>query len=239
MGQLPHVPEPTSAYRRHELERGDLEGIMGLGGRIFASTYDFQMRRAEKAGLRERRKSLLAGAYGDVLEIGGGTGANLVHYPPAVRTLTVTEPERAMVRRLERAARAQSRPVTVLCAPAEELPFNDAVFDVVVSTLVLCTVHDQSQALREVRRVLRPGGLLLFFEHIRSGDPRIARKQDRMNRINRVVMHGCNCNRPTLETIEAEGFTVTNVEHGVIPKVPHFVEPLVTGSATAPIAVHQ
>lgn len=211
---------------------------MGIGGTIFASTYDFQMRKVEKAGLRERRKSLLAGAYGDVLEIGSGTGANLAYYPPAVQTLTVTEPERAMVRRLERAARAQARPVTVLCAPAEELPFNDGVFDVAVSTLVLCTVHDQPKALGELRRVLRPGGLLLFFEHVRSGDARIAHKQDRMNRINRVVMHGCNCNRPTLETIEAAGFTVTNVEHGAIPKVPSFVEPLITGSATAPVAVH-
>lgn len=212
---------------------------MSLGGRIFASTYDFQMRRAEKAGLRERRKSLLAGAHGDVLEIGAGTGANLAHYPPAVQTLTVIDPERAMVRRLERRVRAQARLVTVLCAPAEDLPFNDDVFDVVISTLVLCTVQDQPRALREIRRVLRPGGMLLFFEHVRSADPRIARKQDRMNRINRVVMRGCNCNRPTLETIQTAGFIVADVEHGAIPKVPSFVEPLVIGRATAPVGVHQ
>lgn len=211
---------------------------MSVGGRIFASTYDFQMRRAEKAGLRDQRSRLLAGAHGDVLEVGAGTGANLAHYPPAVKTLTVTDSKRAMVRRLERSVRAQARLVTVLCAPAEDLPFNDGVFDVVVSTLVLCTVPDQPRAVREMRRVLRPGGLLLFFEHVRSADPRIARKQDRMNRINRVVMRGCNCNRPTLETIEAAGFMVTDVEHGAIPKVPSFVEPLITGRATAPVGAH-
>lgn len=212
---------------------------MSLGGRIFASTYDFQMRKVEKAGLREQRMKLLAGAHGDVLEIGAGTGANLAHYPPAVQTLTVIDPERAMVRRLERRVRAQARLVTVLSAPAEDLPFNDDVFDVVVSTLVLCTVQDQPRALREIRRVLRPGGLLLFFEHVRSADLRVARKQDRMNGVNRVVMHGCNCNRPTLETIQAAGFVVTDVEHGSIPKVPSFVEPFVTGSATASVAVRQ
>ncbi len=212
---------------------------MSLGGRIFASTYDFQMRKVERAGLRDQRMRLLAGAYGDVLEIGAGTGANLAFYPSAVQTLTVIDPERAMVRRLERTARAQPRLVTVLCAPAEDMPFNDAVFDVAVSTLVLCTVQDQPRAMRELRRVLRPGGLLLFFEHVRSADPRVARTQDRMNRINRVVMRGCNCNRPTLDTIQAAGFIVTDVEHGAIPKVPSFVEPLVTGRATAPVAVHQ
>lgn len=212
---------------------------MSLGGRIFAATYNFQMRKVEKAVLREQRRKLLEGAHGDVLEIGAGTGANLVHYPSAVQTLTVVDPERPMVRRLERAVRAQSRLVTVLSAPAEDLPFNDDVFDVVVSTLVLCTVQDQPRALREVKRVLRPGGQLLFFEHVRSTDARVARSQDRMNGMSRLVMHGCNCNRPTLETIQAAGFIVTEVEHGALPKVPSFVQPFVTGSATAPVTVHQ
>jgi ubiquinone/menaquinone biosynthesis C-methylase UbiE len=211
---------------------------MSLSGRLFAATYDLQMRKVERAGLRARRMDLLAGAHGDVLEIGAGTGANLALYPAPVQTLTVIEPERPMVRRLERAAAAQSRSVTVLCAPAEDLPFNDGAFDVAVSTLVLCTVADQPRALRELRRVLRPGGQLLFLEHVRSSDARTARKQERMNGMTRVIAHGCNCNRPTLETIQAAGFDVARVERGEIAKLPSFMRPSVAGCATSPIAVH-
>jgi ubiquinone/menaquinone biosynthesis C-methylase UbiE len=211
---------------------------MSIGGRIFAATYDHQMRKVEKGGFRARREALLAGAHGDVLEIGGGTGANLPFYGPAVKSLTVTDPEVPMVRRLERNARARSPLIRVLRAPAEDLPFNDGVFDVAVSTLVLCTVNDQPRALRELRRVLRPGGTLLFLEHVRSHDPRRARSQDRANVLARIVAHGCNCNRSTLESIQQAGFTVTEIERGEIPKVPRFLRPLVAGSATAPIHAH-
>ena len=116
-----------------------------------------------------------------MLEIGGGTGANLPYYRPEVESLTITEPEPPMLRRLERRAREQAPQATVLRAPAEDLPFEDATFDTVVSTLVLCGVDDQPRALRELRRVLRPGGQLLFIEHVRSDDARLARRQDRMN----------------------------------------------------------
>jgi ubiquinone/menaquinone biosynthesis C-methylase UbiE len=115
-------------------------------------------------------------------------------------------------------------------APAEELPFEEGSFDTVVSTLVLCGVRDQSQALREVRRVLRPGGRLIFIEHVRSDDPGLARWQDRMNGVNRLVAC-CNCNRTTLDTIESEGFEVTSLERTTLPKVPPFIRPLIAGSA--------
>src|SRR5690348_16379868 len=143
---------------------------MSLRTRIFALTYDRQMTKAEAAGLHAMRERLLAGAHGDVLEIGGGTGLNLPCYGPAVGSLTITEPHPPMLRRLERrvaeAAPGQHGPaVTVLRAPAEDLPFDDHSFDVAVSTLVLCGVDDQPRALRDLRRVLRPGGRLLFIEH--------------------------------------------------------------------------
>lgn len=211
---------------------------MSIGGRIFAATYDHQMRKVEKAGFRARREALLAGAHGDVLEIGAGTGANLAFYSPAVESLTLTDPEAPMMRRLDRNARASSPLIKVLRAPAEDLPFNDGVFDVAVSTLVLCTVTDQARALREVRRVLKPGGTLLFLEHVRSHDPRRARTQDRVNVLSRIVAHGCNCNRSTLEGIKQAGFTVTNIEHGELPKAPVFLRPLIAGRATAPVHVH-
>ena len=123
----------------------------------------------------------------------------------------------------------------MLRAPAEDLPFDDDTFDVAVSTLVLCGVDDQPRALRELRRVLRPGGRLLFIEHVRSDDPGTARLQDRMNWLNRLVVC-CDCNRPTLDSIGAAGFTVTQVEHTALPKAPTFVRPAILGSATAPAA---
>jgi ubiquinone/menaquinone biosynthesis C-methylase UbiE len=196
-------------------------------------TYDRQIAKTEKAGLRAFRERLLAGASGDVLEIGGGTGANLPCYGPAVTSLTITEPEPPMLRRLEGRVRAQRPSARVLRAPAEDLPFDDDSFDVAVSTLVLCGVDDQPRALRELRRVLRPGGRLLFIEHLRSDDPGTARLQDRMNWLNRLVVC-CDCNRPTLDSIRAAGFTVDQVEHTVLPKAPPFVRPLIVGCAAVP-----
>jgi len=209
---------------------------MTLRSRFFAMTYDHQMAKVEKAGLRACREGLLAGAAGRVLEIGAGTGSNLRFYGPAVVSLTLTEPETPMLRRLERKAAVQAPGATVLRAPAEDLPFEDATFDVAVSTLVLCGVEDQPRALRELRRVLRPGGQLLFIEHVRSADSRLARSQDRMNGINRFVV-GCDCNRPTLDSIRDAGLTVTQVEHTTLPKVPKFGSPAIVGSATVPAPV--
>jgi ubiquinone/menaquinone biosynthesis C-methylase UbiE len=209
---------------------------MTLRGRFFALTYDRQMAKTEQAGLRAFREGLLAGAAGHVLEIGGGTGMNLPCYGPAVGSLTMTEPQPPMLRRLERRVREQAPAVKVLRAPAEDLPFNDHTFDVAVSTLVLCGVDDQPRALRELRRVLRPGGLLLFIEHVRSDDPARARLQDRMNWLNRLVVC-CDCNRPTLDSIGEAGFTITQVEHTALPKAPKFVSPAIIGSATTPAPV--
>ena len=209
---------------------------MSLRARFFAATYDRQIAKTEKAGLRAFREGLLAGAAGQVLEIGGGTGANLRCYSPAVESLTITEPAPAMLRRLQRAVREHAPAAKVLRAPAEDLPFEDHTFDVAVSTLVLCGVEDQPRALRELRRELRPGGRLLFIEHVRSDDPGRARLQDRMNWLNRFVVC-CDCNRPTLVTIREAGFTITQVEHTALPKAPKFVSPAIVGTATAPAQV--
>ena len=203
---------------------------MSLRKRFIAATYDRMSRKSEEAGLRDLRHGLLAEAGGSVLEIGGGTGANLLHYDEKVESLVVTEPEPAMLRRLQEKAREQAPLANVLRAPAEDLPFEDGSFDAVVSTLVLCGVDDQARSLREIRRVLRPGGQLLFLEHVRSDDPGLARFQDRINWLNRFMV-GCDCNRPTLATIEAAGFTVSRLEQTTIPKVPKFVQPSIVGAA--------
>jgi ubiquinone/menaquinone biosynthesis C-methylase UbiE len=203
---------------------------MSLRSRFFAAMYDGQMRRAEKAGLTDMREALVAQAAGAVLEIGAGTGANLGHYPSSVTSLTVTEPDVFMLKRLERRVITEAPATMVLRAPAEDLPFEDKAFDSVVSTLVLCGVDDQPRAVREIQRVLRPGGQFLFLEHVRAGDPRAAKKQDRMNWLNRAVVC-CDCNRPTLDTIEGAGFRITALEHTELPKAPSFVRPAVIGTA--------
>jgi ubiquinone/menaquinone biosynthesis C-methylase UbiE len=235
MGQLPHAAGRAASLPSVQEPKDDgNEAAMSLRARLFAMTYDRQMAKTEKAQLRSLRQGLLAAAAGDVLEIGGGTGANLPWYGPDVASLTITEPEPPMVRRLERRARERAPLARVLRAPAEDLPFDDGSFDVAVSTLVLCGVSDQPRALRQLRRVLRPGGQLLLIEHIRSGDARLARQQDRMNWLNRIVVC-CDCNRPTLTSIQEAGFTVTAVEHLTLANAPSFVSPLVVGRATAPL----
>jgi ubiquinone/menaquinone biosynthesis C-methylase UbiE len=204
---------------------------MSFSGWLFAAMYDRMLSGVEKAGLRDRRARLLASARGKVLEIGAGTGANLPLYGPNVESLTVTEPEAPMARRLAKQLREQSRAADLVEASAEQLPLPDGQFDTVVSTLVLCTVPDPLRALREVRRVLKPGGQFLFIEHVRSDDPKLAKWQDRLHGINRVIAHGCNCNRATLDVIRQAGFTIGSLEKGALAKAPAFVRPLITGVA--------
>jgi ubiquinone/menaquinone biosynthesis C-methylase UbiE len=198
---------------------------------LFAAGYDHVMAGTEKATLRPHRERLIPQAGGDVLEIGGGTGANLDLYGTEVGTLTLTEPEAPMARRLERRLGEHTPRPKLLEAPAEELPFDDDSFDAAVSTLVLCTVSDQERALGELRRVLRPGGRLLFIEHVRSDQPRLARWQDRLNGLQRRIGHGCNCNRATLDAIGAAGFSVDQLERDELRKAPPIVRPLVVGVA--------
>ena len=206
---------------------------MSLYGRVFAAIYDRMMAGTERAGLGERRQRLLAQARGRVLEIGAGTGANLEHYPAGVAELVLTEPEEPMARRLAQRVSRLGRPAQVVHASAESLPFEDSSFDTVVSTLVLCTVRDPERTLDEVARVLRPGGRLLFLEHVRSDDPRLARWQDRLRGPWSAFGHGCNCNRPTPALIDASTLELETIEHGSMPKAPAIVRPLAVGQATA------
>lgn len=206
---------------------------MGLRGRLFAFAYERTMPASEDAGLADMRRDLIAQASGDVLEVGAGTGLNLPHYPRSITSLTLSEPEAAMLRRLERAAAASPWAPVVVRAPAEQLPFADGSFDTVVVTLTLCTVSDLAAALGEAHRVLRPAGRLLFLEHVRSDDADLARRQDRMFRINHFVGYGCHCNRRTLDAIAANGFTLGEVVHGELPKAASWLRPLIVGSATA------
>jgi ubiquinone/menaquinone biosynthesis C-methylase UbiE len=204
---------------------------VSLWGRIFAAGYDTVMEGPEKATFRAHRRALLAGARGRVLEIGGGTGANLPFYPAGVEEVVITEPEEPMARRAERKLAEHSLPARIVHAPAEELPFEDGSFDFAVSTLVLCTVNDPARALSEIRRVLKPDGRLLFLEHVRSRNPKLARWQDRLQPLQYRLGHGCHCNRPTLDSITRAGFSVDEVEHDRVKKAPPIVRPLIVGAA--------
>ncbi|HET6876645.1 MAG TPA: class I SAM-dependent methyltransferase [Jatrophihabitans sp.] len=208
---------------------------MSVRARLFAALYDRQMHRVEAAGLGALRERLLGRAGGRVLEIGSGTGANLRLLAPGAESLTVTEPEAPMLSRLERRVQQEAPAATVHRVSAEELPFADQSFDVVVSTLVLCGVGDQPRALAEVRRVLRPGGRLLFLEHVRSTDLQVARAQDALNPVNRFFVR-CNCNRATVEAIEHAGFAIESVERLAMPKAPFFIRPIALGTAARPAA---
>jgi ubiquinone/menaquinone biosynthesis C-methylase UbiE len=207
---------------------------VSLYGRLFARVYDRAVADAEAAGLAARRAALLARAGGRVLELGAGTGLNLAHYPAGLERLVLSEPEEPMLRRLRERAAALALPATIVAAPAERLPFEDASFDTVVATLALCTVADLPAALAEVRRVLAPGGRLLFLEHVRSDDARLARRQDLLAPLWLRVGHGCHCNRVTLAAIESAPLDVLEVEHGRVPRAPRFIEPLIAGVAIRP-----
>jgi ubiquinone/menaquinone biosynthesis C-methylase UbiE len=200
--------------------------------RVFAALYDPFFWLSERAGLAARRRALIRQAAGRVLEIGAGTGLNTRHYPDGVE-LVLSEPDEVMAYRLRVRVATLGRPVTVVLAGAEALPFADGEFDTVVSTLVLCTVPDMDTALREIHRVLKPGGRLLFMEHVRSESPRWARWQDRLNRPWRAFAEGCNCNRATLDVLARSPLGVSDVEHGVMPAMVPLIRPLATGSATA------
>jgi ubiquinone/menaquinone biosynthesis C-methylase UbiE len=204
---------------------------MSLYAQCIAALYDRWYEPAESAGLSELRTQQLASAAGTVLEIGAGTGLNLPHYPPSVELLTLTEPDRAMMRRLAPKLLDTSLRTSVAISPAERLPCPDASVDVVACTFVLCTTPSPGRALREIRRVLKPGGRLLFFEHVRADEPRQRRLQDRLAPAWRRVSYGCHCNRPTLDTIQASGFEIAALQTGDLPKAPALWRPYVLGQA--------
>jgi ubiquinone/menaquinone biosynthesis C-methylase UbiE len=198
----------------------------------FSAIYDPLLWVGERAGMAERRSTLLKRASGRVLELGAGTGLNLPHYPNDLEELVLTEPSPPMVARLERRAKKAGTRSSVMVADAERLPFEDDSFDTVVSTLVLCTVDDPQHAIGEIARVLRPGGQLLFLEHVRSDSQRLARWQDRLHRPWHAFAAGCNANRPTVDMLR-ETLRVQDVVHDRWKWMPALVHPLAIGIAAA------
>jgi len=168
--------------------------------------YDRMLQGAEDAGLADWRRELLVSARGEVLEIGAGTGGNLALYPPTVSRLVLAEPDRHMREMLRKKLAGRSG-VEVQDAPAEALPFLDASFDTVVATLVLCSVEEPARVAAEVRRVLRPGGLFLFLEHVAAPTGTWTRRaQALLEPVWKRLAGNCHLTRETGPMLEAGGF---------------------------------
>lgn len=205
--------------------------------RIFAALYEPFLWAGERSTLRRLRSLQLSHAYGRTLEIGAGTGLNLDHYPVDLDELLLVEPDPAMRAQLRRAVSREGSkrrlpPVQVLDGAAEQLPFADGSIDTVVSTLVLCSVDDPPLALQEIVRVLRPGGQLIFIEHVRDTGPAAASWQDRLAPLWRRFARGCRCNQDTEELIVASALVLDPVQHRSWRGMPGIVRPLIVGRAT-------
>ena len=177
------------------------------GHRWFAALYDRMTGSAERGPLGRARRDKLGALSGDVLEIGAGTGANFPHYGPAVRVVAL-EPDPHMLKRARvRLVESGRTNIEIHPAPAETLPVGDASFDAVVSTLVLCTVVDVAASLAEIRRVLRPGGQIVFIEHVR-GEGALGTMQDVVRPVWSYFGAGCQINRRTEDALVTAGFVV-------------------------------
>jgi ubiquinone/menaquinone biosynthesis C-methylase UbiE len=192
--------------------------------------YDLLAGRADRAGMGDLRRGLLAGLEGDVVEIGSGTGASLPYYERATRVVAV-EPDASMAKRLPNRLKEAKVPIEVVTAHAESLPFPDDSFDAAVAAFVLCSVEDQGAVLAEARRVLRPGGKLVLLEHVR-GDGRTARWQDRLTPLHKRMAGNCHLNRDTRAAVASAGFDASGVEKTRLPGTHPFVRPGIQGVAT-------
>ncbi len=181
---------------------------------------------------QEQREQALASVHGNVLEIGFGTGLNLPHYPKTVTWLTALDPATLLRKTVAQRSAELSFPVELLHLSAEKLPFEDGRFDCAVSTLTLCTIPEAIAALREVRRVLKPGGKFVFLEHGRSDDARVAKWQDIFNPLQRMIACGCNLNRPIDALIRQAGLRLDLLDRFQMPGIPRIASEMYRGVAT-------
>ena len=197
--------------------------------RFFSWIYPHIAKMEERKGGAEHRKELLAELSGRVVEVGAGNGLNFRHYPSTVTEVIAVEPEPQLRALAEEATGTASTTVRVEPGTAEALPLDDDSCDAAVLSLVMCSIGDVDRALAEVRRVLRPGGQLRFYEHVRSRKPWGARFQRVADVAWPHVAGGCHLSRDSLTAIERAGFEVTAVRCFPFMSLPH-----VLGTAVAP-----
>lgn len=201
---------------------------------VFAQLYPRMARAMERAGMAEHRAALLAGLAGEVVEIGAGSGANFAHYPATVTRVLAVEPEPHLRAVAQAAARRAPVPVEVIDGLAERLPVADGGTEAVVCALVLCSIPDQAVALREIRRVLVPGGQFRFLEHVRADTPGMARVQRFMDATFWPrIAGGCRTGRDTITAVERAGFTIERLDRFRMPEMRTPTSGHVLGVATA------
>ncbi|WP_315900413.1 class I SAM-dependent methyltransferase [Neobacillus bataviensis] len=178
---------------------------------MFAKGYDFFMRPLEKKRFKEIREELLVKANGCVLEIGSGTGINFPLYK-SVKKVVATEPSTYMIERSQEKLKQSPVKIELVQAGAEKLPFPDNSFDTVVATLVLCTIPNPNQAMIEMLRVCKPGGKLLFFEHVKMDNQFLACLQEVLTPAWKKICDGCCLNRDTLTLIKGNDLLINEIK---------------------------
>ncbi len=204
--------------------------------RFFAFIYDPMIAKTETACLQDWRKKLLANAYGKVLEVGAGTGANINFYPQQVQELIISEPDEFMRKRLlEKLENSSLKNTQIKTFGMEDIDLADNSVDCVVSTLVCCSVTSPHDALKQVYRVLKPGGLFLFMEHVAAeNNPNRLKWQNRINPIWKRISGNCHTNRETEKYMLERGFTIKQITKASMRKAPAFVRPTIRGIAVKP-----
>jgi ubiquinone/menaquinone biosynthesis C-methylase UbiE len=175
---------------------------------LFARFLAFVTSRAEGGEEDELRRELLAGLSGRVVEVGAGTGPNFRLYPDSVTEIVAVEPEDYLRAKAEETAARSGRAIELVDAVADRLPFEDSSFDAAVAAQVLCSVPSQATALAELRRVLKPGGELRFYEHVLARESRRASIQRLAGRVTPHIAGGCHPDRETGRAIEEAGFAI-------------------------------
>lgn len=199
---------------------------------VFARVFVL-LSRAAREEVGPHRDEALAPATGRVIEVGAGHGENFTRYPGTVTEVVAVEPEPYLRRKATEAAAAAPVPVRVVDGTAEALPAGDGEFDTAVASLVLCSVPDQAPALAELHRVLRPGGTLIFYEHVLAQDARLARRQRRLDPVWTRLAGGCHLDRDTPAAIAAAGFEIEHARRFDMPRAGP-VKPHVIGLARRP-----
>lgn len=196
---------------------------------IFPCLCDFAL---NTQAVAKHRQELLAQADGKILEIGFGTGLNLPHYPERICRLTVVDPNRGMQRLAQKRIKRSGIEVDHRLLSGERLPFENGIFDCVVSTFTLCSIDDVSQAISEVYRVLRPGGSFLFLEHGLSPEPGVQRWQRRLNWLQKRIGDGCRLDRNIKELVTAQPFSSVEINEFYQEKTPKTHGYFYQGTAT-------
>jgi ubiquinone/menaquinone biosynthesis C-methylase UbiE len=196
---------------------------------IFPRFYDYLM---DKPFWAKHRQAQLASVEGEILEIGVGTGLNLPHYPPHVRKITTADPNPAMNRRLQRRINETKIEVDKQMISSEALPFDEGAFDCVVSTITLCSIPNVKQAMSELFRVLKPEGRILFLEHGISPDSRVAKRQRRLNWLQRMFADGCTLTLDVPTLIATQPFSSVEVDNFYMEETPRTHGYMYRGVAT-------